>query len=60
MHSRLISWLASRSPYDGIAQWPSRLAAVTPGDVTTVLKGMSGEGRVVTGILAPAKAEAGP
>jgi zinc protease len=60
VHSRLINWLASRSPYDGLAQWPARLTAVTPADVATVLRGMSGEGRVVTGVLAPTKAEAGP
>ncbi len=60
VHTRLINWLASRSPHDGLVQWPQRLAAVRPADVATVLQGLSGEGRIVTGILAPAKAEAIP
>jgi zinc protease len=60
VHTRLINWLASRSPYEELAHWPDRIAAVMPGDVATVLKGLAGEGRIVTGVLAPPKAEAAP
>jgi zinc protease len=58
VYARLINWLASRAPYDELARWPQRLGAARPADVEVVLKGLSSPGRVVTGILEPAKLEA--
>jgi zinc protease len=54
VYARLIGWIASRAPYGDLAKWPQHIAAVTPGDVELILKGLAGPGRIVTGILAPA------
>jgi zinc protease len=56
VYSRLVAWLAGGNRYDDLARWPQLLAAVTPEDVAGVLQGLSGAGRIVTGILTPAKA----
>jgi zinc protease len=54
VYSRLVTWLANRGRYEQLASWPQRVAAVTPEQVTLVLKALSGPGRVVTGILVQA------
>jgi predicted Zn-dependent peptidase len=56
VYSRLVGWLSQGGRYEDLAEWPQRVAAVSPGDVATVLQGLSGPGRVVTGILSPPKA----
>src|SRR5439155_7613215 len=53
VYSRLVGWLAQGNRYDDLAKWPQRIAAVSPGEVATVLQALSGPGRVVTGILSP-------
>jgi zinc protease len=60
VYGRLVGWLAAGNDYDRLADWPQRLAAVTPADVAAVLKGLSSPGRIVTGILSPAKIEPVP
>jgi zinc protease len=60
VYARLIAWLAQGSRYEDLAAWPQRIAAVTPNDVATVLQGISGPGRIVTGVLAPATTEPKP
>jgi predicted Zn-dependent peptidase len=60
VYSRLIGWLLQGSRYEDLAQWPQRIAAVTPGDVAGVLQGFSSPGRIVTGILEPAKPALAP
>jgi zinc protease len=53
VYNRLVAWLANRGRYEQLATWPQRVAAVTPAQVTLVLKALSGPGRVATGILVP-------
>ena len=53
VYARLIGWLGSGSPYGDLDKWPQRVAAVAPGDMERVLKGLATPGRIVTGILAP-------
>jgi len=60
VYARLVAWLAQGSRYEDLAAWPQRIAAVTPNDVAMVLQGLSGPGRMVTGILVPAKPEPKP
>jgi zinc protease len=60
VYSRLVTWLAQGGRYEDMTVWPQRVAAVSPGDIATVLQGLSGPGRVVTGILVPATAEPKP
>jgi len=55
VYARLVGWLGSGTPYGELAAWPQRIAAVAPGDVERVLKGLAAPGRIVTGILAPAQ-----
>ena len=55
---RLIGWLASRNSYEAYADWPARVAAVSAADVAQMMVLLSGSGKVVTGVLAPAVAEA--
>ena len=59
VYSRLIGWLASRNSYESYADWPGRIAAVSAADVAQIMVLLSAPGKVVTGILAPAIAEAG-
>jgi zinc protease len=54
VYNRLVTWLANRGRYEQLATWPQRVAAVTPEQVTLVLKSLSGPGRVVTGTLVQA------
>jgi zinc protease len=51
VYGRLITWLASRTPYEDLATWPKRIADVSPDQVTSYLHALSGSGRIVTGIL---------
>ena len=60
VYSRLIGWLVQESRYEDLAQWPQRIAAVTPADVASVLQGFSSPARIVTGILEPAKPALAP
>jgi zinc protease len=60
VYSRLVAWLAQGGRYEDMAAWPQRVAAVSPGDVAAVLQGLSGPGRVVTGILTAPKTEPKP
>ncbi len=53
VYSRLVGWLANRTPYEQMAEWPQRIVAVAPADVEHILKGLASPGRIVTGILAP-------
>ena len=59
VYGRLIGWLAARNAYEEFRSWPARIAAVSPTDVLEVLVGLSGPGKVATGILTPATQEAG-
>jgi zinc protease len=56
VYGRLVGWLAAGNSYEGLMRWPQQVAAVTPADVAAVLQGLSSPGRIVTGILTPAKA----
>ncbi|HXW25377.1 MAG TPA: insulinase family protein [Xanthobacteraceae bacterium] len=58
VYDRLIEWLAEVRPYEDLAAVPQRIAAVTPDAVAAIARGISGPGRVVTGILTPASPEA--
>jgi zinc protease len=60
VNTRLIGWLSQGNRYDDLADWPRQIAAVTPADVAAVLQRLSSPGRIVTGILSPAKSEAVP
>jgi zinc protease len=60
VYGRLVGWLAAGNSYDRLADWPQRLAAVTPADVAAVLQGLASPGRLVTGILSPPKIEPVP
>jgi zinc protease len=60
VYSRLVAWLSQGGRYADMVAWPQQIAAVSPGDVATVLQGLAGPGRVVTGILSPTKAEPKP
>jgi zinc protease len=51
VYNRLVTWLANRGRYEQLATGPQRVGAVTPEQVTLLLKALSGPGRVVTGIL---------
>jgi hypothetical protein len=53
VYARLVNWLAGRSRYEDLAAFSTRIAEVSPADVATILSGLSGPGRVVTGTLVP-------
>jgi zinc protease len=53
IYGRLIAWLAGRNRYEDLANWPQRIADVSPADVARFLQGLAGPGRIVTGTLAP-------
>jgi zinc protease len=50
---RVVSWAANGDPYDSLADFPSRVVATTPGDVTRLLTALAGPGRELTGFLLP-------
>lgn len=54
----LTGWLANDYRFEDLADWPRRVAAVSASDIETILRGISGPGRIVTGILAPLRQEA--
>jgi len=60
VYARLVGWLSSRSRYEDLAAFSMRIAAVSPADVATILRGLSGPGRIVTGTLAPEAEEPKP
>jgi hypothetical protein len=53
MMSRVVDWVANGDPYHSLADFPSRVAAVIPSDVTRLLAALAGPGRELTGILLP-------
>jgi zinc protease len=53
MMNRVVDWVANGDPYDSLADFPSRVAAVTPSDVTRLLAALASPGRELTGILLP-------
>jgi predicted Zn-dependent peptidase len=53
MMNRVVDWVANGDPYDSLANFPSRVAAVTASDVTRLLAALAGPGRELTGILLP-------
>ena len=53
VYARLVSWLSNRNPYEQMAAFPQRVAAVTPEQVGLVLSGLATPGRIVTGTLLP-------
>lgn len=55
VYSRLVGWLAGRSRYENLARWPGQVDAVTYEQVSTMMQGLSGPGRIVSGTLTPAK-----
>ena len=55
VYSRLVGWLAGRSRYENLARWPAQIDAVTYEQVSTMMQGLSGPGRIVSGTLTPAK-----
>jgi zinc protease len=56
--SRLVGWIASRNSYEALADWPTRVGAVSAADVAQIAIALAGPGKVVTGVLAPAVGEA--
>ncbi len=58
VYNRLVGWISGGNSYASLARWPQRLAAVTPEQVTAMLKGISAPGRIVTGTLVPPKEKA--
>ena len=58
VYNRLVTWLANHNRYEDLAAWPQRVAAVSPDEVAGIVRGLSGSGRVVTGMLVPAGLEA--
>jgi zinc protease len=60
VYARLVGWLAAGNSYEALARWPQQIAEVRPADVAAVLQGFSRPGRIVTGIITPAKTEAVP
>ena len=51
--NRVVEWVANGDPYDSLADYPQRVAAVSADDVTHLLTLLAGPGREVTGILLP-------
>ena len=60
VYNRLITWIAGRNKYADLASWPRHLANVPVEAVGAVTQALAGPGRIVTGILEPARAEAAP
>jgi zinc protease len=51
--NRVVDWVANGDPYDSLADFPLRVAAVTPDELTRLLTMLTGPGRELTGILLP-------
>ena len=51
--NRAVEWAANGDPYDSLAGFPQRVAAISADDVTHLLTLLAGPGREVTGILLP-------
>jgi hypothetical protein len=58
VYSRLISWLTNRNKYEDLQVWRQHIAKVPIEAVAAVVAKLAGSGKVVTGILAPARTEA--
>ena len=59
IYSRLLAWLSNRSKYAEFRSWPQHVAEVSPADIAAAVTALTGPGKVVTGVLAPADEGAG-